>query len=101
MELCYSARAYNACIIVSFTAIEACLNNEFGDRGQISKKILDSGYQHEIDWLRKLRNKIIHKNDPFLVYENMSVNKEVEMDEICKEAFLLAHQIYLQPIKSA
>lgn len=99
MELCFAAKAYFACLIIACAAIEACLNHEFGNEGNLKSKIVRSGYEAEADWLRIIRNKIIHKNDSTIVSHFLVGKQEEELKVKCKNALKLVHEIYYNPIK--
>ncbi|EJG1899381.1 hypothetical protein [Vibrio parahaemolyticus] len=101
MELSYASGAYYGCLVLACTAIEASLNHEFGDAGNLKSKIEMSGYGEEIDWLRLLRNKIIHKNESSIVEYVVDDQQESELKELCKLAFIMAHTIYFDPKKPA
>jgi len=99
MELCYASGAYYACLVIACTSIEACLNHEFGDDGALKTKLEQSGYAPEADWLRVIRNKIVHRNDHSIVKFHLMDENEQELKELCRKAFALVHTIYYNPIK--
>lgn len=101
MELSYAVGAYYACLIIACTSIEACLSHEFGNDGNLQSKLEQSGYSSEADWLRKIRNAIVHKNDDSIVKHHFSEEHEKELQDLCRRAFVLVHKIYYEPIKSA
>lgn len=99
METCYAARAYYACLVLALAAIEAYLKTQFGDRnlyGNLEK----SGYVHELDWLRKLRNAIVHEDDTESVKYLPRPEEQQILDDYCKRAFKFVHTIFYQPVKS-
>ena len=98
MELCFSAQAYYSCLLISFTAIESCLNHENVPGNNMHEKIQNSGYADDLDWLRRLRNGIVHRGEvEHVLYDH----QENQLEELCKKAFVLAHTIYYEPIKNS
>ena len=100
MELTYAAGAYYACLIIACTSIEACLNHELGNEGNLKNKLEKSGYTSEADWLREVRNAIVHKNDSSVVRNHFDEEHEEYLKKLCRKAFVLVHTVYFEPIKS-
>ncbi|MEJ2633027.1 MAG: hypothetical protein P8014_13780 [Acidihalobacter sp.] len=97
MELCFAARAYYSCLLISFTAIESCLNHENVPGRNMHEKIQNSGYADELDWLRVLRNDIVHRGKvDHVIYDE----EEQQLEEQCVKAFVLAHTIFHDPVKT-
>ena len=99
MELSYAIGAYYACLVIACTSIEACLSHEFGDKPTLDNKLKRSGYAAEANWLRNVRNAIVHKNDSSIVQHHFSEEHEQELKELCQKAFVLVHTIYYEPVK--
>ncbi|WP_079202882.1 hypothetical protein [Pseudomonas sp. CC6-YY-74] len=100
MELSYAIGAYYACLVIACTSIEACLSHEFGDKGTLGSKLEKAGYTTEANWLREVRNSIVHKNDSSIVQHHFSEEHEQELKELCRKAFVLVHTIYYEPVKN-
>lgn len=101
METCYATKSYFACILIAATAIEASLATFYGNKSEgLYKDLKKSKYAAEADWLRLLRNSIVHKPNSNVVELRITQEREKELDEKCKAAFRLVHTIYLNPVKS-
>ena len=101
METCYAAKAYSACVVLACIAIESSFGKEMGNKKNLKSMIKKSGYEEDLDWLRELRNKIVHNEEcEFVNYQNVD-KSETDMDSICKKAFKMVHTIYLSPIRMA
>lgn len=98
MELCYSAGAYYACLILACSAIEASLSEEIKGNS-LYEKLKQSGYESEISWLRLLRNNLVHGQDVSAVYHFPEEEQLDVLIEQCKTAFRLVHKLYNEPIK--
>jgi hypothetical protein len=104
LEMCYASKAYIACIMLACTAIEASIKNKIG-KGNLAKKIEESGYKKEVDWVRLLRNDLVHNiNSSHIEQSCFADVKDIEenehkLREYCKRAFKLMHEIHFSPTK--
>ena len=99
MELCYSAKAYYACLIIACTAIESILSHELGEKDNLKIKIEKSGYKNEADWLRLLRNEIVHGKGKQIIHNMVHGEIEEELKKQCRNAFKIVHTMHFNPIK--
>ncbi|EJY4342065.1 hypothetical protein OGE23_003567 [Vibrio cholerae] len=98
MELCYSAGAYYACLILACSSIEASLSKEVDGRS-LYEMLKHSGYEDEISWLRCLRNNLVHGQDVEAVYHFPQKEQLDMLIKQCQRAFKLVHQLYYEPLK--
>ncbi|MGY6631589.1 MAG: hypothetical protein ACXIUL_11325 [Wenzhouxiangella sp.] len=100
IEMSYATKSYYACLVLAFCAIEASLNKVFGNSGSMKEKIQKSGYADEADWLRDVRNKLVHKESTDLISYFPEPELEKILEEYCIRAFKIAHTVHFSPIKN-
>ena len=96
MEKCYACKAYYAALVLAFSAIEIYLTDTEKLTGSSKILLEKAGLSEEIDWLRRLRNDIVHGDSNDLVaYDTFSMDDGLEsvLDEMCVRAFTLAHTL--------
>ncbi|MCF9331731.1 hypothetical protein J8B03_23360 [Vibrio parahaemolyticus] len=96
MEKCYSSKAYYAALVLAFSAIEIYLTDTEKLKGKSIQVLQKAGIAEEVDWLRKLRNDIVHGNSNELIaYDTFDPNNDIEseLEQMCLRAFVLVHEL--------
>jgi len=93
IELCYASKAYYACIILAQSIMEAHLKQVEGMRGGAAQLFKDAGIQAETEWLRNLRNAIVHGSPHEQVTYTVFPEDEQTLEEYCIRAFRLMHEL--------
>jgi hypothetical protein len=95
LERCYAAKAYYACLMLSFAMMEIYLTRVEGYSGSAATVIRDAGLMIEIDWLRKIRNDLTHgnPNDSFRYNASLDVEQRAKLEADCQRAFRILHAL--------
>lgn len=99
MEKCYSCKAYYAAIVLAFSSIEIYLTETEKLRGNSKQLLKKAGLHDEVDWLRQLRNDIMHGNpNKSVKYDAFDLNQDLEnaLEKMCIKAFTLVHSLPLR-----
>jgi hypothetical protein len=92
-ELCYAAKAYFASIVMAHSIIEIHLKKAEGLTGTASELFKKAGITEEVDWLRKLRNDIIHGNSSSQVTYGINEDLATVWEQYCLRAFEFMHAL--------
>lgn len=93
IELCYAAKAYYACLVLSHSIIETHLARVEGMTGWAAEMFAKAGIRDEIAWLTKIRNDITHGNPNKFVTFSLDDESQKTLEELCEKAFRLMHEL--------
>lgn len=92
-ELCYAAKAYFASIVMAHSIIEIHLKKVEGLTGTAHELFKKAGIIDEVDWLRKLRNDIVHGNSSSQVTYDVDEELATVWERYCLKAFEFMHAL--------
>jgi len=91
LERCYASRAYFACLVMAASIVEIHLRKVLKHSGAAQQIIEKAGIATEIDWLRSIRNDIVHGNTSPLVSYNIDSDAEDMLEKHCQRALRFLH----------
>jgi hypothetical protein len=101
MEAVFCTGAWVAVIIISMAIIDAQLREVEapGFQGNTEKLLKETGLVHELDWLRKRRNKLIHLKPerPEITVDKQWLEREQLENEARKAIGLVFKVVFLTP----
>ena len=96
IELCYAAKAYYACLVLVYASVQIQIEYvKKIPKHKVKSFLSETSIQEDHDWLRKLRNDIMHGNINANVKYHSSEDGEVVLEAYCIRAFKLMFKLPL------